>query len=62
MPIAWVLRLPFKLIGAAGFDAGKIEQSVFGRLLKLAFGLASFIAAVVVIADHWDMIRRFVHR
>jgi hypothetical protein len=62
MLIAWVLRLPFKLIGAAGFDAGKIEQSMVGKLLKLGLGLASFIAAVVVIADHWDMIRRFVHR
>ncbi len=62
MPLVWFLRLPFKLLGAAGFDARKAEDSLFGKLVKLALGLATFMAAIVEIADHWAMIRIFLHK
>jgi hypothetical protein len=52
--IVWFLRLPFRLLGAAGFDAGKAEYSLWGKIFKVGLGLASFTAAVVVVADHLD--------
>ena len=60
MLVAWFLRLPFQLLGAAGFDARRVEDSLFGKLLKLALGLATFIAALLKIADHWAVIRAFL--
>jgi hypothetical protein len=58
MLIVWVLRLPFKLVAAAGFDATGVEASFLGKTLKLiwglALGLAAFIPAVLETADHWD--------
>jgi hypothetical protein len=60
--IVWFLRLPFKLLGAAGFDARKAENSLLGKLSKLALGVVTFAAAAVEVADHWDMVGRFVHR
>ena len=60
--VAWFFRLPFKLLGAAGFDARGVEDSWIGKLLKLLLGLASFVAAVVVIVDHWGMIRIFLQK
>ncbi len=65
MLIAWVLRLPFKLLGAAGFNAPKVEESFFGKALKLllglALGLAAFIAAILEIHDHWSIVLQFLH-
>lgn len=62
MLIVWFLRLPFKLLGAAGFDATKAENSLPGKVIKLVMGLATFTAAIVKIADDWDMIRRFLEK
>ena len=38
--IGWVLRLPFKLLGMAGYDATKIEASGLGKAFKLVWVLA----------------------
>lgn len=61
--IVWVLRLPFKLLGAAGFNSARVEESVFGKTLKLiwglAIGLAAFIPAILETADHWSLVRKF---
>ena len=62
MLIVWFLHLPFKLLSAAGFDAPKAENSVLGKLVKVVLVLVPFIAAIVKIADDWDMIRRFLVR
>jgi len=62
MLVSWSLRLPFRLLGAAGFDAEGVEDSLLGKLVKLALGLAAFIAAIVNIADHWAMILAFLHK
>jgi hypothetical protein len=67
-PLYWLellivgfLRLPFRLLGAAGFDARKAENSLLGKLSKVALGVVTFAAAVIEVADHWDLVRRFVH-
>jgi len=66
MLVVWVLRLPFKLLGAAGFDAARAEESLFGKAFKLfwglAVGLATFIPAIWETADHWDKVRAFIDR
>lgn len=59
--IVWFLRLPFKLLGAAGFNAAKAEKSLSGKLVKVVMGLAAFTAAILKIADDWSMIRRFLY-
>jgi hypothetical protein len=59
--IVWVLHLPFKLLGAAGFDAHKAENSLLGKLSKLALGIVTFAAAVIEVADHWTLVRSFIH-
>ena len=33
--LLWLLSIPFIFLGALGFDAGRAEGSVFGKLLKL---------------------------
>lgn len=62
----WLLRFPFKLLGAAGFDARKVEDSFLGKLLKLALGLATglaaFLAAIAKIADQWPAAQGFLRR
>jgi hypothetical protein len=58
--IVWVLHLPFRLLGAAGFDAQKAENSLLGKLAKLALGVATFAAAVIEVAERWDLVTRFV--
>jgi hypothetical protein len=66
MLIAWVLRLPFKLLGAAGYDATTIEASGVGKAFKLVWGLivgvATIVPAAFEIHDRWDKIRGFLHR
>lgn len=64
MLIVWVLRLPFKLFAAAGFDTTSVEASFFGKTLKLvwglALGLAAFIPAVWETVDHWDKLLKWL--
>jgi hypothetical protein len=59
--IVAVLRLPFRLLGAAGFNAAKAEQSLFGKLVKLSvgltLGLAAIIPAVAALIDHPNMVK-----
>lgn len=42
-----VLSLPFRILGAAGFDARAMEQSLIGRLFKFVEGLVLFLAALL---------------
>jgi hypothetical protein len=66
MLFAWLLRLPFKLVGAAGFNATKAEESELGKALKLiwglALGVAAFIPAVLETADHWSKVQSFLDK
>jgi hypothetical protein len=64
MLVVWVLRLPFKLLAAVGFDVTKAEQSVFGKIVKLIWGLilgfATFVPAILETADHWDKLHKWL--
>jgi len=51
-PFYWIrlaffalLSLPFRILGAAGFDARAMERSLIGRLFKAVAGFVIFLAA-----------------
>jgi hypothetical protein len=53
-PLYWLrlgflalLGLPFRILGAAGFDARAMELSLVGRLFKAVAGLVIFVAALL---------------
>ncbi len=53
-PFYWIrlaffalLSLPFRILGAAGFDARAMERSLVGRLFKAVVGLVVFLAALL---------------
>lgn len=53
-PFYWIrlafsalLSLPFRILGAAGFDARAMERSLIGRLFKAVEGLVIFVAALL---------------
>ena len=59
----WLVRLPFRAIGAAGFDADKAEASVPGRIAKVVLYTATIAAALLTILDllGWlDTVKRMV--
>jgi hypothetical protein len=62
--IVWILRLPFNFLGAAGFNALKLEESFLGKSLKalwgLALGLAAFVPAILETHDHWSSVSQFL--
>ena len=45
----WVAGLPFRLLGFAGFDAGRAEASILGRMVKFLIELTTFAAALTTI-------------
>ena len=49
--LVWIAHLPFFLLGAAGFDSQKAEQSFIGKLVSLIFTLTTFIASLLVILN-----------
>ena len=50
--LKWFARLPFSLVGAAGFDATKAEDSIFGRFMKIMFMVIPVIASLLAILDY----------
>src|SRR5262249_49858530 len=56
----WLLRSPFKLLGAAGFNAKQAEESIPGKLLKVAIGIVPFTAAALYIAERWSTVQQFL--
>lgn len=53
-PLYWIrlaflglLGLPFRILGAAGFNASVIEHSLAGRLFKAVGGFVIFLAALL---------------
>jgi hypothetical protein len=55
------LRLPFRVLGAAGFDASKAEGSIWGKVVKVVLFLATVIPAVGIVVDRWSGIVGFLH-
>jgi hypothetical protein len=55
-PFYWIrlgfftlLSLPFRILGAAGFDARALEQSLIGRIFKAVEALVIFLAALLTV-------------
>lgn len=42
-----IIRIPFRILGAAGFDTEKIENSVGGRTIKAISGFVIFVSAIL---------------
>ena len=56
----WIARLPFLLLGTAGFNSARAERSVLGRLLKLVFTLVTLIAAFLSILSYLELLDEFL--
>lgn len=56
----WFARLPFLLLGTAGFNSARAERSVLGRLFKLAFTLVTPIAACLSIRSYLELLDEFL--
>lgn len=64
-PLWWVVRIlywfahiPFRLLGAAGFDATRAEESTLGRVIKFALlTLPAALATYLTLFDHWDTVK-----
>lgn len=46
---AYIVSLPFNLLGELGFNQSKIESSIIGKIVKLLVGLISLSAALVTL-------------
>ena len=51
-PFHWVgeiIRVPFHVLRFAGFDASKIELSIFGKVYKVVVGLVALLSGLVTV-------------
>ena len=44
-----IVRLPFQILGAAGFDSARLENSLAGKIVKATVGFISFFAALLTV-------------
>ena len=51
-----VLSVPFAILGAAGFNAQKLEQSLLGKTVKGVVGLVAFIASLLGVLNYLDLL------
>ncbi len=59
-----MIRALFRILGAAGFDSAKIENSPGGRTVKAVSGFVVFVAALLTalqILGWLEPIRRFAY-
>ena len=56
--LSWFAAIPFTVIGKAGFDAHRAEQSIIGKLLFLVFYLIPIIASLLTIFDLLDLLEK----
>jgi len=62
-----ILRLPFQILGAAGFDSQKMENSIGGRTIKAISGFVIFVSTILagIEALHslgwFDSFKKLVH-
>ncbi len=57
-----IIRIPFRILGAAGFNSDKSENSVGGRTVKAVSGFVVFVSALLAVLQvlGWlDPIRNF---
>lgn len=53
--LLWFAAIPFAVIGKAGFDTNRAQQSIVGKLLFLVFYLIPIIASLLKIFDFLDL-------
>ncbi len=56
----WFAKLPFLLLGSAGFNSTRAENSILGRFFKLALLLLPLVAASLSILSHLDLLEEFL--
>ena len=56
----WFAKLPFLLLGTAGFNSTRAEKSILGRFFKLAFLLLPLVAAFLSILSHLNLLEEFL--
>lgn len=59
-----IIGIPFQILGAAGFDAAKIEKTTAGRVVKAIAGFVTFAAGLLAVLQSlgWlDPVLQFVH-
>ena len=56
----WFAQLPFLLLGTAGFNSTRAENSILGRFFKLALLLLPLVAAFLSILSHLDLLEEFL--
>ena len=62
-----VIGFPFRILGAAGFNAQALEQTVAGRIVKATVGFVIFLAALLQVLSllglptGWRDLARLVH-
>lgn len=49
LALDYLVNLPFMLLGKAGFDSKRIQDSIFGRVLKAIFYLISVLASFLTV-------------
>lgn len=58
LALQWFAYMPFGLIGAAGFDAARAENSIWGRLIKFFIMSISTIASILAIFNYMGWLDR----
>jgi len=64
----WALGFPFRILGAAGFNARALEESLGGKIVKAVVGFVVFLAALLQVLSllglptGWKDLARFVHK
>jgi hypothetical protein len=49
--VEWLASLPFRLLGRAGFDGARAEQSLFGRIVKLVIEIVVVLGSAATILE-----------
>lgn len=64
----WIIGFPFRILGAAGFNANALEQTLGGKVLKATVGFVTFLAAflqmlsLLGLPTGWKDLVRLLHR
>ena len=54
--LTWIAEVPFRILGSAGFDAAKIEGSLWGKIVKATIQFIAVLAAALTVLDKLDLL------
>lgn len=52
----WIAEIPFRLLGAAGFDTAKVEGSIWGRATKLVIQVLTVASLALGVIEKLDLL------